>query len=288
MTWLEMDDFYRMNPSVKSDCTGMAIGTYYCVSTNADGSPPSMDDEEFPTQTTTTFTGFPTPTPVQEGMVDNCNKFHQVKDTTTCEGIAKYDKISLADFYEWNPKVKSSCTNLQMGAYVCVGVPKSSTRSTTTTKATSTTTTNGVSTPTPNQAGMVSNCNKFHFVKSTTTCQGIVDYDKITMSDFLKWNTGVSSKCNNLELGSYACVGVIEGSSLPSTTTTTGVPTPTPTQAGMVKGCTKFHYVRDTTTCEGILNYDKITLAQFYKWNPAVKSDCSGLWTQTYACVAGP
>jgi hypothetical protein len=29
-------------------------------------------------------------------------------------------------------------------------------------------------------------------------------------------------------------------------------------------------------------------LAQFYKWNPAVKADCSGLWKDTYACVRGP
>jgi hypothetical protein len=32
----------------------------------------------------------------------------------------------------------------------------------------------------------------------------------------------------------------------------------------------------------------EITLAQFYKWNPPVKADCSGLWKITYACVRGP
>ncbi|KAF5561912.1 hypothetical protein FNAPI_3459 [Fusarium napiforme] len=295
---LEIEDLYSMNPSVKSDCSGMAIGTYYCVSTNADGSPPGMDDydgdddgdDDIPTKTATTTTKLPSPTPLQEGMVDNCNKFHLVKDTTTCDGIAKYDKISLENFYKWNPKIKSSCNNLQLGAYVCVGVVESSTRPTSTTttiKTTATSPTNGVSTPTSIQSGMVSNCNKFHFIKSTTTCQGIVDYDKITMAEFLKWNTGISSKCTNLEQGTYACVGVIEGSQKPSTTTG-GVSTPTPTQSGMIKGCTKFHYVGDKTTCEGILNYDKITIKQFYKWNPAVKSDCSGLWAKTWACVAGP
>ncbi|KAK7419049.1 hypothetical protein QQX98_003551 [Neonectria punicea] len=43
-TWLEFDDFYRMNPSDKSDCTGLAVGTYYCISTNEDGSPPLLED----------------------------------------------------------------------------------------------------------------------------------------------------------------------------------------------------------------------------------------------------
>ncbi|KAF4336893.1 hypothetical protein FBEOM_9240 [Fusarium beomiforme] len=294
---IALDDFYRMNPSVNKDCSGMSIGTYYCVSTNEDGSPPGIDDEdddEISSTTTTatsktTSTGIATPTPIQDGMVANCNKFHQVKSTTTCEGIANYDKIELSDFYKWNPKVNEACTNLNLGAWVCVGLLTSST---TTSKATTTSSGNGITTPTAIQAGMVSNCNKFHLVKSTTTCQGIVDYDKITMADFLKWNTGIKSSCSNLELGTYACVGVIGGTSSSSTQTTTkttgGVSTPTPTQTGMVNGCTKFHYVQSTTTCQGILDYDKITLKQLYKWNPAVKSDCSGLWAKTWVCVAGP
>ncbi|KAM0203102.1 hypothetical protein ACHAPI_001276 [Fusarium lateritium] len=125
-----------MNPSVKSDCSGgMVIGTYYCVSTNADRSPPGMDDDDdddddeddIPTMTATTTAELPSPTPIQEGMVDvNCNKFHLVKDTTTCDGIGKYEKISLENLYKWNPKVKSSCNNL-LGAYVCAcGLKQSS------------------------------------------------------------------------------------------------------------------------------------------------------------------
>ncbi|KAM0209537.1 hypothetical protein ACHAQD_011123 [Fusarium lateritium] len=133
---LEIEDFYSMNPSVKSDCSGgMVIGTYYCVSTNADRSPPGMDDDDdddddeddIPTMTATTTAELPSPTPIQEGMVDvNCNKFHLVKDTTTCDGIGKYEKISLENLYKWNPKVKSSCNNL-LGAYVCAcGLKQSS------------------------------------------------------------------------------------------------------------------------------------------------------------------
>ncbi|KAM0239436.1 hypothetical protein ACHAP5_008358 [Fusarium lateritium] len=76
---LEIEDFYSMNPSVKSDCSGIAIGTYYCVSTNADRSPPGMEDDDdgddddeddIPTMTATTTTELPSPTPIQEGMVD--------------------------------------------------------------------------------------------------------------------------------------------------------------------------------------------------------------------------
>lgn len=213
-------------------------------------------------------------------MVSNCNKFHVIGKTTTCQGIVDYNKITMANFLKWNTGVNSGCTNLVLGNYMCVGVIS--------TTPEPTTTGNGVSTPTPIQSGMVSNCNKFHVVGKTTTCQGIVDYNKITMANFLKWNAGVNSGCTNLGLGNYMCVGVIGGSEPTPTKTAGGVVTPTPTQAGMIQGCTKFHPVSSTTTCEGILNYNKITLAQFYKWNPAVKSDCSNLWKDTYACVAGP
>ncbi|RMJ12213.1 hypothetical protein CDV36_008133 [Fusarium kuroshium] len=271
---ISISDFYKWNAGIKSDCSNLELGAYACAGVIASSEPVTTS------KPTTTGNGISTPTPIQSGMVSNCNKFHVVGKTTTCQGIVDYNKITMADFLKWNTGVNSGCTNLELGNYMCVGV--------TSTTPEPTTTGNGISTPTPIQSGMVSNCNKFHVVGKTTTCQGIVDYNKITMADFLKWNTGVNSGCTNLELGNYMCVGVIATSEPTPTKTTGGVVTPTPTQEGMIQGCTKFHPVSSTTTCEGILNYNKITLAQFYKWNPAVKSDCSNLWKDTYACVAGP
>jgi hypothetical protein len=81
-----------------------------------------------------------------------------------------------------------------------------------------TTPSNGVTTPQPIQPGMVGNCNKFHDIKSGTTCQAIADYNKFPIADFYKWNPQVNSGCTNLILGAYACTGVIGGSSTPPTT----------------------------------------------------------------------
>jgi hypothetical protein len=86
----------------------------------------------------------------------------------------------------------------------------------------------------------------------------------------------------------FACIGIIRGTSGTPTQPNTGITTPSPIQAGMVKGCTKFHDIKTTTTCQAVLHYHKITLAQCAKWNPAVRSDCSNLWLGTYACVQGP
>ena len=113
---------------------------------------------------------------------------------------------------------------------------------------------------------MVTNCNKFHHVRPTTTCQGILDYNKISLADFFKWNPAVKSDCSGLLKDTHACVGVIGGSSPPPTTTQPGnvITTTQPIQTGMVKNCVKFHPVRSTTNCQGILDYHKISLANFF------------------------
>jgi hypothetical protein len=66
---------------------------------------------------------------------------------------------------------------------------------TTTTATTTTTTTsgNGITTPTPTQAGMASNCNKFYITKSGDGCAAIASTYRIALSDFYAWNTGVAA-----------------------------------------------------------------------------------------------
>src|SRR5688500_303678 len=38
--YLDMEQFFSMNPAVKKDCTGMAMGTWYCISIWPDGEYP--------------------------------------------------------------------------------------------------------------------------------------------------------------------------------------------------------------------------------------------------------
>jgi hypothetical protein len=42
---LTIAELYAMNPSIHSDCTGMVVGTYYCVSWYPNGVPPSVPDD---------------------------------------------------------------------------------------------------------------------------------------------------------------------------------------------------------------------------------------------------
>jgi hypothetical protein len=61
-----MDVLFKMNPSVGKDCTGMNLGTHYCISTKNLGIfAPSADDSS-PTPTSSRIpTGSSTPTPIQ-------------------------------------------------------------------------------------------------------------------------------------------------------------------------------------------------------------------------------
>lgn len=272
---ISMADFFKWNPAVGADCGNLWANTHACVGVIGGSSPTT----KLPATTTSPGNGIKTPDAIQPGMVKNCNKFHLIKETTTCKALLEYNKISMADFYKWNPAVKSDCSGLIKGTEACVGVIGGSPPPTTTQPS------NGIKTPIAIQPGMVSNCNKFHLVKETTTCQGILDYNKISLADFFKWNPAVKKDCSGLIRGTEACVGVIGGSTPTTTKPGNGITTPTPIQPGMVGNCNKFHPVKETTTCQGILDYQKITLANFFKWNPAVKKDCSGLLRGTNACV---
>ncbi|RYO83707.1 hypothetical protein DL766_008640 [Monosporascus sp. MC13-8B] len=91
--------------------------------------------------------------------------------------------------------------------------------------------------------------------------------------------------CNGLWADAYVCVSIVGHIPTP-VTTGNGIATPTPTQAGMVSNCKAFYKVVSGDICATITSKYKITSAQFIRWNPAAKSDCTGLWSNTYACVA--
>ncbi|KAK1840378.1 hypothetical protein CCHR01_16987 [Colletotrichum chrysophilum] len=213
-TRLTLEQFHTYNPSVKSDCSGMVIGTYYCRSTEIYGWSPglttSTEDRSSATATTATSTrptgtSIATPTPVQDGMVSNCGKFYKVVGGDGCWAIADSNGIALDDFYSWNPAVKTDCTGLLADVFVCVGLAASPT--TNPTPAT-TTAAAGVSTPTPIQDGMTTTCSKFYFVQSGDGCWAISDANGIALDDFYAWNPAVKTDCTGLQANVYVCIAV--------------------------------------------------------------------------------
>ncbi|KAB8073026.1 hypothetical protein BDV29DRAFT_158045 [Aspergillus leporis] len=125
---LSMDVFYQMNPSVKQDCSGISLGTYYCDSTLHIGLINPGDDDGVLTTTSSipTSTAGPgeivTPTPTQARMVSNCNKFYLAQPDDGCWAIANDHGIIEADLHACNPAIGTNCAKLWPTYYVCVGV----------------------------------------------------------------------------------------------------------------------------------------------------------------------
>ncbi|KAJ5547103.1 hypothetical protein N7494_004688 [Penicillium frequentans] len=246
-------EFYAWNPAVGSDCSTLELGTYVCVDTIG----------SIANATATSTSSISTPSPIQTGITSSCDEFYLVVSGDECAAIASKYNITVAEFYSWNPAVGSSCANLDVGDYVCVAIPTSSV---------TTTTSGGISTPSPIQTGMPSNCDEFHLVVSGDTCSDVATEYGLSLSQFYSWNPAVGSDCSTLDLSDYVCVHI-------------SITTPSPTQTGMVSNCDSFYLVQSGDSCGAIASAESISLASLYSWNPAVGTSCADLYLSYYVCV---
>ncbi|KAF4494398.1 Autolysin [Fusarium agapanthi] len=143
-----------------------------------------------------------------------------------------------------------SCSGLWADAWVFVSVIGHTATPTQSTKPT-----NGIETPSPIQAGITKSCNKFHLVKSTTTCNSIKNYYKIPLKDFDSWNPAVGTNCQSLLIDYWVCVGVVGWTAPTPTTPSNGITTPTPIRTCMTKNCNNFHTIKSITTYASIQDY---------------------------------
>jgi LysM repeat protein len=200
---VSLTTFYAWNPAVGSSCADLEVGEYVCIDI--------IGSTTTAVTTTTTATGdaISTPSPVQTGIVSTCNEFYLVVSGDTCAAVSTAAGISLTTFYAWNPAVGTSCAYLEVGDYVCIDIIGYSPSSTTLSTSTTTSSGNGVTTPTPYETGMVSDCDTFHLVSSGDTCTSIASSYGITVADIQSWNLDVGSSCTSIWLDYYICVGVL-------------------------------------------------------------------------------
>jgi LysM repeat protein len=142
-------------------------------------------------------------------MTTTCDKFYLVVSGDTCSAVASAAGISLTTFYAWNPAVGTDCAYLEIGEYVCIDIIGYTPSTTTISTSTTTSSGNGVTTPTPYETGMVSDCDSFYLVSSGDTCTSIADSYGITVADIEAWNPDVGSSCTGIWLGYYICVGIL-------------------------------------------------------------------------------
>ncbi|KAG8624903.1 hypothetical protein KVT40_006654 [Elsinoe batatas] len=114
----------------------------------------------------------------------------------TCATFASQWSLSTETFISWNPSVGANCANgLVPGNKYCVEGGTASTPA-------------PPGAPSSTQPGINSNCANFYPVASGDFCQKIADQFRITVANFLSWNTAINSACSNLQPGYFVCVGL--------------------------------------------------------------------------------
>ncbi|EAW14094.1 putative LysM domain protein [Aspergillus clavatus NRRL 1] len=267
------------NPSLSSTNCVLTVGWSYCVespsvpttTTTSTTTVPTTTSTSPTTTTTTSTSGAPSPT--QSGLISTCDAFYKVQAGDICYNIVtSFGNFTIDQFYQWNPAVKTDCSGLQAGYYVCVGVPGLTTTTTTTSTTIATTTTSATHTgPSPTQTGIISDCVTYYQVQSGDSCWSIVTkkYSYLTTSEFISWNPAVGATCSYLDVGYWYCVA-----------TSTVQPMP-----GTISTCTKYYQVASGDSCWSIEQANSITATQFNTWNPDVGSECAHLWLGYFVCV---
>ncbi|KAH7041444.1 uncharacterized protein B0I36DRAFT_345046 [Microdochium trichocladiopsis] len=111
--------------NLNAGCSNAWAGYSVCVHTIGLAStttkkPAPTTTKKPPASTTTTGNGIKTPSPLQPGVVNNCDKFHVVKSGQTCAKIAANYGITVARLVSWNKSLTTKCTELWLDANVCV------------------------------------------------------------------------------------------------------------------------------------------------------------------------
>nr|UQJ82176.1 secretory protein [Falciphora oryzae] len=179
-TGITLVQFIRWNPDVSGTaCSGLWADVNMCVGVVGT----TLTTPAGPAN------GIETPQPVQDGIVDNCNRFHLAVDGDNCWSVANKYGLGEAQLHQWNKGIGgAACTNIWTGYNLCIGVSGSPTAGPAVNP-----------TPEPVQDGMVGNCNKFHLVASGDNCWNVASKYGLTESQLQQWNAGIGgSACNNM------------------------------------------------------------------------------------------
>ncbi|KAF1927817.1 carbohydrate-binding module family 50 protein [Didymella exigua CBS 183.55] len=270
------------------------LGLRYCGSW---GLTPTQTSTEEPAPTGTQ-TGPQPPANTHDGQPEDCDGWHVVVESDSCQSVADKAAISLVTFLEWNPAVSDDCKeNFWLDQAYCTHREGQGISTTASSSSTIATTTAKPTAPAPTHTGQPADCNKWDVVADGDSCGSLASDNGITIDQFYAWNPAVSKDCiTNFWLKQAYCVGrssvagaTTTTSSKPVTSsspTTTKPTAPGPTHTGQPADCNKWDIVTDGDSCGSLASDNGITIDQFYAWNPAVSKDCiTNFWLKQAYCV---
>ncbi|KAL2068497.1 hypothetical protein VTL71DRAFT_14834 [Oculimacula yallundae] len=257
--------------------------------------------------TSTTVDKLWPPTQTQAGQPSYCNKWHLVKSGESCETVVTlYDTtLDMVDLLAWNPTLGQDCSGLFYNWWVCVGIqeqssltlvyPTDGTAPVSIPEPTEFTpipspTINSSFVPAPTQAGLSSDCQGFYKAVADDTCPKLlVQFEYLTLDNFLAWNPALDSSCA-IWVDYYYCIANPSSpSSLPFPPTVTA--RASPVQNGIISTCVSWYMMTVSDTCSSIsLMFGTFSTADFKSWNPAVDvgGDCADIREGYWYCVATP
>ncbi|KAF1360095.1 hypothetical protein EJ07DRAFT_10620, partial [Lizonia empirigonia] len=240
--------------------------------------------------------------------ISNTCKTYVVQANDTCLDIAKSNRLSQVQLYTWNPVLGYLCNKIEksVGDSICVSPPGDADFKP---NPTTTMVTTPIPTATPTMApvpgdlanGTNSRCAKFYQVQPDEYCNLLILKFSISLVDFRFLNQGINDNCTNLfanpslDVNSTSCapskdfrycMAAYNAASVtkPSLPEETGLSYPI--REGAIEGCVEYNAAIAPMTCKSFLALNRITIAQLFKWNPAVGADCSNLWLGYQYCVS--
>jgi chitinase len=222
------------------------------------------------------------PSPVQSGVISNCNKYEKTNSGgAKCDKFAARIGVSLAQLYAWNsilgPNGENCGSKFVGDTYYCVGV-----------------------TPPPGatQDGITPYCTKYEKANPGGSCPVFANRVGISTSQLYAWNSVLGNNGQNCQSSfwgdTYYCVGVSPNYVAPVTSTvkptsTGAAPAPGPTQSGIISTCSKYLMANPGGSCPVFANRAGISTAQLYAWNSVLGNNgqncASSFWGNTYYCV---
>ena len=137
------------------------------------------------------------PSPTQTGLTSGCTKYVQAQSGDYRTKFAQANNITPEQLYSWNTVLGSGGSNCGadffLGYYYCVAATPPVV-------------------PSPTQAGVTLNCNKYNVAQSGKYCSKFAQYNGISTDDLCTWNSvlgsGGSSCDTRFFLGYYYCIGI--------------------------------------------------------------------------------
>ncbi|KAF4948697.1 hypothetical protein FGADI_9472 [Fusarium gaditjirri] len=288
---MKKEDFFKWNPEVHEDCSGLFVGYWYCVGVKSKATdnlewetstppftPPPEPTSYTPTKLAPANSDF-TPTPSHGPMPTDCIHYHQAEADESCRDILKaYSYLSKDQFFNYNPVLKNNCDGLWKNNWYCVGVKSELLMLPTVT-----------TTPGDIPSGSPKDCKAWYYTTGGETCDQLANmFGTFSVDEFISMNPAVLDDCSNIEDNTWYCVA---GPGT-RTTRTADLSTPTrpataiPTQSNVASDCKEYWLVSKKDTCKSIRRANSISLEKFLAWNPALGSKCSGLKPDSYVCVS--